>query len=86
MINTYIQLDGSDNYDEFYNKFYQLIGDNDFSLSMKDLYADTDAYNIYTLLDGTSNCLADSTKTYYSDGYKKKDIVHLQIIGTEKQY
>ena len=31
MINTYIQLDGSDNYDEFYNKFYQLIGDNDFS-------------------------------------------------------
>lgn len=34
---------------------------------------------------GTSNCLADSTKTYYSDGYKK-DIVHLQIIGTEKQY
>ena len=27
MINTYIQLDGSDNYDEFYNKFYQLIGD-----------------------------------------------------------
>jgi len=72
MINTYIQLDGSDNYDEFYNKFYQLIGDNDFSLSMKDLYADTDAYNIYTLLDGTSNCLADSTKTYYSDGYKKR--------------
>lgn len=25
MINTYIQLDGSDNYDEFYNKFYQLL-------------------------------------------------------------
>lgn len=21
---------------------------------------------------GTSNCLADSTKTYYSDGYKKR--------------
>lgn len=44
MINTYIQLDGSDNYDEFYNKFYQLIGDNDFSLSMKDLYAAKDAF------------------------------------------
>lgn len=68
MIDAYDELDGSNNYDVFYNKFYSLIGKNSFS--MADMYADTDAYNIYKMLYDYS--LTEAFEIYFQRGYNTR--------------
>lgn len=50
MIDTFNELNGSEDYNEFYNKIYNIMGDDRFSFSVSDLYSDTDSYNIFMLL------------------------------------
>ena len=71
MNDTYDQVMGSEDYDTFYDAFYNSIGTNSFS--MDDMYADTDAYNVYIqLLDGSNFSLAEAFDDYYTDGYLKR--------------
>ena len=68
MKDTYDRINGSKDYNEFYNAFYNLIGEASFS--MEDMYADTDAYNIYKML--TYYSLTDALKNYYQRDYEER--------------
>ena len=57
----------SNNYDIVYSATYDMIGDESHSLSMMDLLADTDAYNVYRLLNSSSSNLISAFTTYYDD-------------------
>ena len=57
----------SNDYDIVYNATYDMIGDAAYSLSMMDLLADTDAYNIYRLLNSSSSNFISAFTTYYDD-------------------
>ena len=46
---------------------YDLIGDEAHTLSMMDLLADTDAYNVYRLLNSSSSNFISAFTTYYDD-------------------
>ena len=54
-------------YSVIYNATYSIIGNEAYSLSMMDLLADTDAYNVYQLLNSSSSNLIDAFTTYYDD-------------------
>lgn len=54
-------------YSVIYNATYSIIGDEAYRLSMMDLLADTDAYNVYQLLNSSSSNLIDAFTTYYDD-------------------
>lgn len=56
----------SNNYDTVYAAAYELVGDPFHTLSMMDLLADTDAYNIYQLLNGSVSNMIEAFSTYYS--------------------
>ena len=57
----------SNDYDTVYSATYDLIGDEAYSLSMMDLLADTDAYNIHQLLNSSSSNFISAFTTYYDD-------------------
>ncbi len=71
MVDTHIKVQGSTDYTTFYNTLYNSIGQDSFS--MKDLYADIDAYNIYILLhEDPDVSLTETLLYYYDDGYKER--------------
>lgn len=52
---------------------YSIIGSNGYSFDMRDMYADTDSYNIFmSLKNNESNSLAGAFKSYYSFGYRSR--------------
>ncbi len=57
----------SNDYDTVYDATYNLIGDPEYSLSMMDLLADTDAYNVYTLLNSSVSNFISSFSNYYNN-------------------
>ena len=57
----------SNDYDAVYSATYDMIGDEAHSLSMMDLLADTDAYNVYQLLNSSSSNFISAFTTYYDD-------------------
>ena len=57
----------SNDYDTVYSATYDLIGEDAYSLSMMDLLADTDAYNIYRLINSSSSNFISAFTTYYDD-------------------
>ena len=63
-------INNNDNYDVVYNKTLELMGESDSSFSMEDLFADTDAYNIYRSIDYSN--LSETFVTYYSWGYNER--------------
>lgn len=73
MIDAYDELNGDNDYNNFYDKIYSMIGSSAFSFSMPDMYADTDSYNIFVLLKtNRSNSLGEAFESYYSSGYKRR--------------
>ncbi len=57
----------SNDYETVYSATYNMIGDEAHSLSMMDLLADTDAYNVYKLLNSSTSNFMSSFTTYYDD-------------------
>ena len=57
----------SNDYDTVYSATYDLIGDEEHSLSMMDILADTDAYNVHQLLNSSSSNFISAFTTYYDD-------------------
>ncbi len=57
----------SNDYDTVYSATYDLIGAEAHTLSMMDLFADTDAYNVYQLLNSSSSNFISAFTTYYDD-------------------
>lgn len=57
----------SNDYDTVYYATYDMIGDEAHSLSMMDLLADTDAYNVYQLLNSSSSNFVSAFTDYYDD-------------------
>lgn len=79
MNDAWKKTENRDDPEEIYTKLTSLIGkDNqDSSFSQKDLYADIDAHNIYSLLQCSSliynsNCISNPFSDYYSYLYKKR--------------
>ncbi|HRR77715.1 MAG TPA: hypothetical protein P5191_13040 [Ruminococcus sp.] len=66
MVDNYIYSD----YDTFYDAMYNSIGDKSFKYD--DLYADTDAYNIFVILEEDDDSLRNAFFNYYTNGYKKR--------------
>ena len=57
-------------YEEFYAVFDKYLCNDEFSFSKEDLYADTDAYNIYKAIKKKS--VGSAFKSYYDNGYKTR--------------
>ena len=66
------EFDGNDSSKYiFFNKLYNNIGKEGTSFDMSDMYADTDAKNIYKTLNYSSR-LTNKMKEYYKTGFKKR--------------
>ena len=61
------ETNNSNDYDTIYDTTYELIGDPLHTMSMMDLLADTDAYNIYQLLNSSASNMITAFTTYYSN-------------------
>ncbi|MBQ4037036.1 MAG: hypothetical protein IJC84_02805 [Clostridia bacterium] len=58
--------DSSNDYNTIYNSMYQIMGDPNYSFSVADLLADTDAQNIYEMLNSNVSNLINSVNSYYA--------------------
>ncbi len=70
VIDTIEETSNSDDYNVFYNTFYRLMGDTNYSFSLADLFADVDAYNFSNnwMADyWGSNLFGSACRYYYSD-------------------
>lgn len=64
---------GSEDFvNRYRDAFYGLIGGDDTTFSMDDMYADTDSYNVYTSIKWTHHGFADGVREYYSSGRLKR--------------
>lgn len=55
----------SNNYDTIYSATYEMIGSEDYTFSTADLLADTDAYNVFQLLNNSYSNFIDAFLVYY---------------------
>ena len=62
------ETDYSNNYNTIYNTAYQFIGSPLHSFSISDLLADTDAFNIYNLLNNSTSNFFEALNGYYTNG------------------
>lgn len=77
-------INNSNNYDVVYSKTLELMGRSDSCFSMEDLFADTDAYNIYRSIDYSN--LSETFVSYYSWGYNARYAKFTNYWSKEKIY
>lgn len=55
-----------------YQTMYDMIGDDKYSMSMMDIYADTDSYNVFNELNSSCSNTISALISYYDAGYETR--------------
>lgn len=96
VVDAYMETNATNNYNTFYNKVYQIMGNENYSFSMKDLLADIDGFNFaYNWLFDywQSNLFGTACRYYYRNinilgtGWTSKSCLRFrQFIGSDTKF